>query len=253
MSVFTVVLIGLFLPLFPFSMLFNHLSERFKHPLTRIGLLLFWPQLGVVLFFLLGSKPPAWVLPWAALTALLYGFRLLTQRDVNGWVGFLASSAWSLLWFPLLADGEQVILMTYALGFSIPLILMALLAVSLEQRFGAAYTHLYGGLAATMPRFSGVLVCSTLAAIATPVFPAFFTMLEILLLTGPLIAVLVLLTWLSWSWAGVRLLQGLLVGAETQAGGIMEVSDLSRGLSRAFALILTLLALSGLWLTGGLS
>ncbi|EIJ34437.1 hypothetical protein [Thiothrix nivea] len=250
MSVFTLLLIGLFLPLFPLSMVFNYLLERFSHPLLRIGLLLCWPQMGVALFFLLGEELPGWVLLWAALTALLYGFRLITQRDVNGWVGFLATSAWSLLWFPLLANGEQALLMADALGFSIPLTLIALLAVGLEQRFGAAYTHLYGGLASIMPRFSGLLVFSTLAAIATPVFPTFFTMLHMLLLASPFIAVLMLLTWLSWSWAGVRLLQGLLVGPEQQAG---QVSDLQSGLSWAFALILAVLALAGLLVTGGLA
>lgn len=250
MTVLTALLIGLFLPLFPLSLLFNYVLERFSHPLLRIGLLLFWPQLGLALFFLLGKAVPLWVLPWAGLTALLYGFRLISQRDVNAWIGFLATSTWSLLWFPLLGIGQQETLAAYALGFSIPLTLIALLATELEQRFGAAYTHLYGGLARAMPRFSGLLAFSTLAAIATPVFPAFFIMLKTLTLTSPLSAVVVLLTWLSWNWAGLRLLQGLLIGPEKQVG---QASDLHRGLSWVFILTLTVLAIAGLLVTGDMS
>ncbi|QTR45766.1 hypothetical protein J9253_17510 [Thiothrix litoralis] len=251
MSVFTLLLIGLFLPLFPFSIVFNHLLERLRHPLLRVGLLLLWPQLGVALFLWAGDEAvPSWVLAWAALTALLYAFRLLTQRDVNGWVGFLATSAWSLLWFALPGAGQHAALVMDALGFSIPLALLALLAVALEQRFGAAYTHLYGGLAGIMPRFAGLLVFSTLAATATPIFPAFFIMLKTLTLSSPLSAVVVLLTWLIWSWAGVRLLQGLLVGAAPQN---QQVSDLPRGLSWAFALTLTVLVVAGLFLTGDIA
>lgn len=250
MTLLTVLLMGLFLPLFPLSVAFNYWLERFSSPMLRIGLLLLWPQLGVALFFLLGKSVPLWVLPWAGLTALLYGFRLISQRDVNAWVGFLATSTWSLLWFPLLGIGQQQTLAAYALGFSIPLTLLTLLAAELEQRFGAAYTHLYGGLASAMPRFSGLLIFSTLAAIATPVFPAFFIMLKTLTLTSPVIAVIVLLTWLSWSWAGLRLLQGLLIGPEKPVG---QVNDLHRGLSWAFILTLTVLAVAGLFVTGDMS
>ena len=66
----------------------------------------------------------------------------------------------------------------YALGFSAPLVLLALLSAGLEKRFGAAYTDLYGGLAQSIPRFSGVLVVVILAAIATPLFPGFFILLN---------------------------------------------------------------------------
>ena len=252
MSWYTPLLIGLFLPLFPLSMVFNHLLDRVSLSLVRIGLLLLWPQMGLALFFLLeGNGVSLWVVSWAVLTALLYGFRLLTQRDVHGWVGFLATSTWSLLWL-LLATETHTTLAIHALGFSIPLILVALLAIALQNRFGAAYTHLYGDLATTMPRLAGLLVFSTLAATATPIFPAFFSMLKIvsLLIINPLIAVIALLTWLSWSWAGIRLLQGLLVGPAHPA---CQVKDLHRGSGWLFTLILVLLAASGLFVSGTLT
>lgn len=250
MSVITVLLLGLFLPLFPLSVVFNQLLARLRHPLVRVGLLLVWPQLGVLLAWRLDADVPAWVLPWAGLTALLYAFRLLAQRDVPGWAGFLTTSAWSLLWLPLQAGGQTLELAMTALGFSIPLAVLVVLASALEQRFGAAYTHLYGGLAQAMPRFAGLLVFSTLAAVATPVFPAFFTLLHTLTVVSLPLALVVLLTWLVWSWAGIRLLQGLLIGASPQEGSIR---DLPRGLGWVLALTLTLLAAAGLLATGGMA
>ncbi|MEZ5476449.1 MAG: hypothetical protein R3E95_02840 [Thiolinea sp.] len=247
----TVLLVGLFLPLFPLSMVFNQLLARSRHPLPRLLLLMLWPQAGVLLLMLLDTRPPGWVLLWAVLSALLYAFRLLTQREVNSWLGFLATSAWSLLWLPA-ATGyyDSGLLAAAALGFSIPLALLVLLAAVLEQRFGVAYTHLYAGLATPMPRFAGLLIFSILAAIATPVFPAFFTLLDILTLSDPLLAVLILLVWLLWSWAGIRLLQGLLVGSAPQTA---ELQDIQRSFAGLSVLILAVLAIAGLYATGGMA
>ncbi len=114
----------------------------------------------------------------------------------------------------------------YALGFSLPLMLLALLGARLEERFGAAYTGLYGGLAQTLPRMSGVLVGVVLAIVAAPSFPTFFAMLATVVAitpTMPLAALTVAGVWLLWSWAGTRLLQGLIVGPANGS----EAPDLS--------------------------
>ena len=74
----------------------------------------------------------------------------------------------------------------------------------LERQFGAAYIGLYGGLAQRMPRFSGVLVISVLAASATPLFPTFFAMLYTVIVSQPLPAVGLTVVWLIWSWAAAR-------------------------------------------------
>ena len=66
----------------------------------------------------------------------------------------------------------------------------------LERRFGAAYTGLYGGLARTIPRFSGVFVTVVVAAIATPLFPTFFIMLDMVVdtvSTTPVVSIVLLL------------------------------------------------------------
>lgn len=248
MTLLTILLIGLFLPLFPLSMVFNRVFVLLPNPWLRSALLLVWPLIGLLIFYQLETQLPGWVTGWALVTALLYAFRLLTQREVIHWTGYFATAAWSLLWIPKVFADAELPLFYYALSFSIPLVLLVLLAQQLQQRFGAAYTGLYGGLAVTMPRFSGVLVFVLLAVSATPVFPAFFMMLKTLTYTQPLVAVPMATVWLLWSWASARLIQGLLIGPEPDE----RPSDLSQSLTWLYVVALFLFTVAGLYLTGGM-
>lgn len=246
------VLIGLFLPLFPLSMGFNALFGRIRNVMLRGALLLIWPQIGLALVAAMPEPPPDWFLAWALSTSALYAFRALALREVGQWTGFLATSLWALLWMTTTGESQSASAPLHALGFSVPLVLLALLTAELEQRFGAAYTGLYGGLAQTLPRFSGVLVVVILAAVAAPLFPAFFTLLGMIVKATvelPVAALAMLGIWLLWSWAGARLLQGLVVGPanSNQAG------DLTVGTSWAYALTLTVLLIGGICFTGGLT
>lgn len=248
MSIWLVLIAGFFLPLFPLSMAFSALLERVRHPALRAALLIAWPQLGVFLLAELGGQVPEWVIPWALMTAALYAFRALALREVGQWSGFLAVSAWALLWIPLHAETEALHL--YALGLSLPVALLAPLTARLERQFGAAYTGLYGGLAEAMPRFTGVFVFVVLAIVATPLFPPFFVMLAVLLESMPempLIALGVAIVWLFWTWAGTRVLQGLIVGP----GDELEAMDLSTGAVWGYSLLLALLAAAGIYTIGG--
>lgn len=242
-----------FLPLFPFSLLFNALFERLPNQWLRLVLLLVWPQMGLALLYFSSahtSLPASWIAPWALFTAALYAFRLLSLREMNRWISLLATSTWVLLWIPLLGGiGEQT-LHLYALWFSAPLALLVLMAGRLQQCFGAAYTGLYAGLAHTIPRFSGVMVFAILAAIATPLFPAFFAMLGIILQAKPGIVFGLVGVWLLWSWAGARLIQGMLIG---QARHTDEIADLSVPLTWLYAMLLADLMIAGVYLTGGLA
>ena len=241
------LIIGIFLPLFPLGMLFNALFVRVTHPLLRSALLLAWPQIGLLALSALAAKPPSWVVIWALATSALYAFRLLAMREMGRWTGYLATSAWALLWLPASAGLELTQLWSFAAAFSIPLVFVILLTRALEERFGAAYTGLYGGLAQSTPRFAGVLVVSVLAATATPLFPAFFTMLRTLILSQPVPAIVSTAVWLLWSWAAARLLQGLIVGAAEPR----PHQDLNTVTAWGYAIGLTALILSGLLLTGG--
>ena len=247
MEVMKILLVGIFLPLFPFSVIFNALFERFTQPLTRSLLLLVWPMVGVYFVQGSGGMIPGWVVIWALATAILYAFRLLAVKDMGLWIGFLATSVWSLQWVAMDAGINGDLLYHSVLGFSIPLVVLVLIAKHIEFRFGAAYADLYGGLAVTTPRLSGVLVFSVLAATATPVFPAFFTMLQTIVSTTPGAMVFILLVWLLWSWASARLLHGLIVGPVVGE----KIQDIGMALTWLYAILLVVLAFIGIYLTGG--
>jgi NADH:ubiquinone oxidoreductase subunit 4 (subunit M) len=255
MTIFAYLLVGIFLPLFPLSMLFNVLYARIRNPLLRGLLLLVWPQIGLALVFAFGLTASNWVLAWALMSSLLYALRALALREVGLWTSFVGTSSWALLWILLMGNGgndaESFQLTMLTLGISAPLVMMALLGAGLEQRFGAAYLGLYGGLAQSIPRFSGVLVVVVLAIVATPVFPAFFALLSMIIKTtpvAPFIAMGVGLVWLLWSWAGARLLQGLIVGPKRNA-----VADLSAATLWMYIAVLLGLTLTGVYWMGAMS
>ena len=255
MSLLGYLLVAVFLPLFPLSMVFNQLLARLGEPWRRVGLLLLWPQLGVFLLIALGETAPPWILWWAAATAVLYALRALVLRDLKLWIAFMATSSWTLLW-PAAAvaapalDGSALIL--HALGFSLPLALLSWLASRLEAEFGAAHAGVCGGLGLTMPRLAGLLTLGALAAVAAPLVPGFFTLLLTtlgVLPRMPGVALIILLVWLLWAWGGARMLGGFIPGT----GGRVLAADLDAAGSRRLglglaALVLAGVSLSGLWL-----
>ncbi len=255
MSGILLLLAGLFLPLFPLSMVFNGLFGRMQNRTLRIALLLIWPQIGVALVVASGMDVPGWMLVWALLTAIFYGFRALVLREVSLWVSFIATSVWAVMWLVMDSQGAGWYeLAKYALGFSLPLILLLLLSGELEQRFGAAYTGLYNGLAQPLPRLSWLIVMVVLAVIATPLFPAFSAVMAAMLNVAPdsfMMALMLSIAWFMWGWAGARLIQGLLIGKET--GAIATQADISSGKAWIYAVVLVVMVLSGIYMIGGLA
>ena len=244
----TLLLIAsLFLPLFPLSVVFNGALTKLQSPAARCAVLLLWPQLGVELLQIAAHAVPPYFVPWALLTSGLYALRLLTVRDMARWAGFLATSGLALTW-ALAAGGADVVdLRLFAVWFSLPPALMALLVHPLTRRFGAAYAGLQGGLIGPLPRLSGVLAITALAAVATPPFPGFFALLRVLHALDWAGAVAVLAIWLVWGWAATKLLQGFIFGADRTAPG----ADIGRASTLAFAGVFGLLVAAGLYLTGG--
>ena len=244
-----ILLTGLFLPLFPMSMLFNWLLDRAANHWLRTLLLLLWPQIGLLLMLNLDFQPPDWLLPLALATSVLYAFRVVAIRDVGQWCGFLATSSWAMLWMPVHADIPILHVQLYALGFSVPLVLLTFLGSVLKQRFGAACTGLYGGLAESIPRFSMILVLVVLAIIATPLFPSFFIMTAMILQAMsvmPAVALGIAGVWLLWSWAGAWLLQGLIIGIP----GEERPADLHTSAVWGYVSILVLFITAGIVGTG---
>lgn len=244
-----ILLAGIFLPLFPMSMVFNAILDRVTHRWLRLLLFAAWPLIGLFIVLDRNLVLPDWLLALSLSTSALYAIRLLTLREVNQWSGFLATSMWSLLWLPMMQQTSPVLMYGYAVSMSAPLVLLVLLSAGLEQRFGAAYMDLYGGLARTIPRFSGVLVTVVVAAIATPLFPTFFIMLEMVvktISTTPLAATVLLLIWLFWSWAGARLIQGLIVGRASTD----KVTDMQVTTTGLYSMVLLALVVGGVYLSG---
>lgn len=203
---------ALFLPLFPFSTVLNAVLAKLTHPVVRFALLLVWPQIGVLLLDQAQVTIPQWLVAWALLSAAFYAVRLLTCRDLGRYAGYLASSSLALTWALAASGAGTTALAMFAFWLSLPAALMVLLAGALTRRFGAAYAGLNPGLGNLVPRLSGLLVVTTLAAIATPPFPGFFALLDLLSRLGGLSVVAVLAIWLVWGWAATRLLQGFIAG-----------------------------------------
>jgi hypothetical protein len=243
----TLAIIALFLPLFPLSVVLNGALAQLRDPIARGILLLVWPQLGVALLQLAPQAVPHYLVPWALATSGFYALRLLTVRDMGQWAGFLATSAFALTWVLAAAGTGPAALHAFALWFSLPAALMALLARPLTRRFGAAYAGLQGGLVGSLPRLSGVLALTVLAAVATPPFPGFFALLQLLHVLDWSGALGVLVIWLVWGWAATRLLQGFIFGAERAASH----GDFGQASTLAYAGVLGGFVIAGLMLTGG--
>ena len=243
----TLLIVALFLPLFPLSVVFNGLLARLHGPAARCALLLAWPHLGVALLQLAPQPVPKFLVPWALASAGFYALRLLTVRDMGQWAGFFATSALALTWALAAGGAGWMDLHVFAFWFSLPSALMALLARPLARRFGAAYAGLQGGLVGSLPRLSGVLAVTVLAAVATPPFPGFFALLQLLRALDWSGAMGVLAIWLVWGWAATRLLQGFIFGAERA----VPPGDIGRASTLAYASALAGFAIAGLYLTGG--
>jgi NADH:ubiquinone oxidoreductase subunit 4 (subunit M) len=244
---------AVFLPLFPFSMLFNQLFARTSNARLRMGLLLLWPQLGGLVLVSGGERPPAWMLWWAVATAALYGLRSVALRDLGLWTGYMATSAWALLWpaaaFGVAAGGGGFALQ--AAGLSLPFVLLAWLVGRIETELGAAYAGVCGGLADTLPRLSGILVVALLAAVATPAVPGFFALLSTAVHALPVmpgVAVLILATWLLWAWSAARTLRGFIVGPACAE----PKRDLGTTAAGLLALAFLVLVLAGISISGEL-
>lgn len=244
-----ILVVGIFLPLFPMSMIFNAVNDRIRSAWLRAGLFIAWPLMGLIILKYSELSLHSWILPLALATSALYALRMLTLRDVNQWSGFLATSLWSLLWVAVMQENQALLLSSFALSMSLPLVLLAFLSAGLEKRYGAAYTGLYGGLARTIPRFSGVMVTVVVASIATPLFPTFFIMFDLIVETvsvTPYAALVMLLIWLLWSWAGTRLVQGLIVGRASD----VKIADMAMTTIGLYVMVLLALIVSGVYLSG---
>jgi NADH:ubiquinone oxidoreductase subunit 4 (subunit M) len=134
-------------------------------------------------------------------------------------------------------------------AFSLPLVLLVQMTAEVESRYESAYAGIVSGIAEAQPRLGGVLVIVVLAVIGSPLFPAFFALLDSLMHAVrvlPVAAPGVVVVWMLWSWSGMQLLQQLLVGPAMVVHG----SDMSRLMTAGYALSLSALLVAGIYLSG---
>jgi hypothetical protein len=88
-----------------------------------------------------------------------------------------------------------------------------------------------------------------LAVIGSPLFPAFFSMLDTIthsMIALPVITLGVVMVWLLWSWSGIRLLQDLLAGP----AAAISHNDISYGVTITYGSSLVVLIIGGLYMSG---
>jgi hypothetical protein len=242
------LLIGIFLPLFPLSMIFNLVFQRATAAWMRVILLLVWPSAGLWLLTKMTPDIPHWLFIWSLSTAILYALRSVVIKEISVWAGFIATSAWSLVWLLVVAGARIDDLILHVMAFSVPFVLLAILVVRLERQYESAYAGVVTGLAQEQPRMAGILVVVMLAAIGTPLFPSFFSMLINIntnIADLPIAAFGIALVWLMWSWSGIRLLQELLVGTPT----IKQHDDIGPGMTLFYCVLFVVLVAAGLFMS----
>jgi hypothetical protein len=249
MEMLGLLLAAIFLPLFPLGMVFNLVFQRTRNAWLRSVLLVTWPFAGLYLLKATAVQVPVEFAFWAFISAALYGFRALVIREVSVWTGFLATSAWALMWVSLAAGLDPGKLVFHVSGFSLPLVLLVLMTAEVESRYQSAYAGIVRGIAEAQPRLAGVLVIIMLAVIGSPLFPAFFALLDSLMHAVqvlPVAALGVVVVWMLWSWSAMRLLQQLLVGPAMVVCG----SDISRNMTVGYGMSLSALLVAGIYLSG---
>ena len=248
MQSMALLLAGFFLPLFPMSIVFNFVFQRVSAAWLRVILLLVWPLPGLWLIANSSSQLADTLVFWGLLTSILYGFRTVVVKELSVWTGFIATSAWSLLWVAEYLGAKVDDLLMHAYAFSLPLVLLAILVARLERQYESAYAGVVTGLAQEQPRMTGLIVVVMLAVIGSPLFPSFFSLLTNInnvVMVMPSFALAIVLVWLLWSWSGIRLLQELVVGDPA----VIQYDDISQSMTTLFFISFIMLVAGGLYMS----
>lgn len=248
------VVAGVLLPVFPFSVVFNALISWTPTWWGKAAAMVVLPEVGVGLL----TSAPSARLPlvhsrgWIVLvifSALLYAFRAISVREISIWARLMATSGLSLVWILEVSHRGGHAVAVAVLAWSIPATLLLILAGLLTERTGGAYLGLQGGLATLAPRLSGLLTLSALALVATPPFPSFFALLHVIGLLRLYWLWPLLLLLLIWGWSLGSFLQQLLFGTY----GGERFADLGAVGTSSGAVVLSLLVVSavvwsGVWI-----
>lgn len=250
MSVLSMLAAALLLPgMFPLSMAAGALQRLPRAPAARTLALLALPALGVLL--LVRSTPPhagqGALQVLALATAVLYAWRLLGVRELFVWARLQAASAGALVWLAWLHGLSGLGLCALAAAVLLPAVLLTALAGAMQRRVGAAHAGLRGSIGGAYPRLGAAIAVCLLAVLALPPFPGFAALLGLLRRLDAGAALVVLLVWLLWSWAGAMLWQGTSFGPAWPAA---RTRDLARAQGLGLACAAGVFVLGGLLWSG---
>lgn len=245
------VLVGMLLPVFPASVVFNAVIRWTPTGWGKAAAMILLPEVGVALLPSISSaRVPlvhsrGWIV-LVAFSALLYAFRAISVREISIWARLMATSGLGLVWIFEATHRGRDVMAVAVLAWSVPAALLLVLAGLLTERSGGAYLGLQGGLARVVPRISSLATLSALALVATPLFPSFFALLHVigvlrLFWLWPLLLVL-----LVWGWSLGGFLQQLLFGSYSGE----RFPDLGTLATSSGAVVLSLLVVSAVVWSG---
>lgn len=178
---FDVLLLALFVPLFPLSLITSYFVRRF------------WiyslPALVGIAFVLLWNLPlpsDRVLYSLAVLTLLFHSLRAFQSQSMGELLGELYPALLSLVW---LSGKEHFLLIVPAL------LLLFLSGLYLKASLGTASFTYAGGLLEKMPLFSFLFVIVSLYACMSPPMPTFYSLWEALLKTDISLGALLLAGW----------------------------------------------------------
>jgi NADH:ubiquinone oxidoreductase subunit 4 (subunit M) len=265
LAVLSFLLAGLFLPLYPLSIVANLFLKRqsplegsdpLAGPAVKALAIVLMPLAGVALVTLGLSlagdsavRLTAGFAVWGGLSSVLYAFRLLSARDGKIWIAQLYCSALALVWIAI-PQGLPPLLP--AVGLALSLLPLTVLLSYLTKRFGIARVGLYPGLSSRMPVFSALFVAAVLVAVAVPFSPGFFAIADLAfggVSANELVTLVpISLSWLLWTWAGVNLMTGIVFGTPRDD---LAYVDLDRRAAVLHGAGMLLLSLFGIFLVEG--
>lgn len=162
---FEVILLALFVPMFPLSLLTSYLIRNYRlYPLILI--------LGLITLEMFDMPSRNFLYTLAGFTMFLHSLRAISSQTVRDLIAELYPALVSMVW--IVGKEHFVITATASL-------LVYLLGLYLKKVFGNTSFEYAGGFIEKMPIFSLLLILVSLYACVIPPMPTFYTLFDTLL------------------------------------------------------------------------
>ena len=244
-----VLIAGLFLPLFPFHVVYVTALTRAPRGIT-VALSILLPAIGVggaaVLIPKLPQSALSAVSVMAAFGAVWGSIKALVQVRVSRLLAYAGLALYSVLWWHLAQAGQLTPhSMLYASAVTLALGGLVFGWDRVRARYGDLDLTQIGGLVKPMPRFALCMALLVMAVAGLPPFALFFSYLAMLFspsttMSAGLVAVIA--AWFAASWYMFGLMKRLLFGPHRTD---LRYEDIGPAEIGAFAVVIALLILLG--------